>query len=1748
MIERALRRLGGALLLYSVCALSGWSVRWLLANSASPPSDRTGSPGDGGLSCASCHGGVAGSASNITLGGLPAAYTPGASYPLTFSVAVGGAQTRPGFEITAERAGPAAAVGSWTPGANTTTVGDSLAHSAANTGVTSWSFTWNAPATGQGTVTFYAAANASNNDGGTGGDRIDLRSVAVPQAVAPAISGLSPAFGSVNAQVTISGSGFGAAVSTVNFSGGASTAPALSWADASIVVLATGAASGGVTVTNSNGVSNAAVFTLITAAPSLSSATPGFGDRDAGSVTVGLSGANFSPGAAVSLSTTTPGLPVSSAAATGVAVATTTQATGLTFNLSGMATGFWTVNLSNPDAKGATLVDGFLVQVPPPRPVNAAVQVLSSTTLRWTWTVVGGNADGVRLVTSTGGAVSPDLGPGVSQYDEAVFGANELATRGVRAFNVAGSSTSLLVTTATLAGAPLSAATTFPAVAAAGLSAAWGAGPNPPGTRYDAVLSTSTPLSLGQAANVTVSTQPQGAPQADFTGLSIDTTYYLFVAAVSRSGAATAYTALGSTVTLAQAPAGAGTPFSSVGSGGFSAAWDANGNPAGLRYEALVSTSADPAPSDGSAVSVSTRPEGAPGAPFAGLIPNTTYFLAVRAFNRLATPTGFIAAGSTVTRANEPTTEASTFSALGAGSVTAAWNRNANPFGTLYRAVLSTATPLVATHSGNVTVSTAPQGPPSAAFGGLASDTTYFLFVAAVDHGGQASAFTALGSTATHPNAPVSAASTFSAPAPSSMTVSWGANGNPAGTRYDAVVSTAAPLVETHSGNVAVSTRPSGSPSAGFAGLAPNTTYFAFARAFGHGGTATAYAALGATVTQAAAPVSAASTFSLVGTAGLTGSWDAAGNPPGTLYEAVAATAAPLTPGLGGNVTVSTRPQGAPSAAFAGLAANTTYYLFARALSHAGLPSAWAALGSTATRPAAPSGTAPTAVSSFSVSLAWSLNGNAPDTLFEVSTSSVDAFVTGSAIAAAPAAAGGAATLGGLAAFTTHYFRVRALGRDGSGGPFDAVVSTRTLPPLPLAPGTPAGTLLGTSSLSWTWGAAVAATGYEVFSASSGVLLAAPAANAFVQLGLSVNAAAGIVVRGTNAQGAGPLSAPATAFTAAAPAASLAVGGVTPDSVALGWDAASNPAGTRWEVSASSDGFVLSFSTPVPLSAALTASSASVGGLSLATTYHFRVRPYNGDGIPAAFSAVVSTATPAFPDAPSGFAGTALSTGDILWSWTDSSSNETGFQVFASSGGAVSPDLPPGAVSWLQAGLAAGASVQNFVVALGSAGAASAPSAAGRRFTLARPPSGTTVSVPAGTSTALRVEWSSGGASGYALERSTFAAGGYAETASSATLAASATSYLDAGLTAKTTYFYRLRAFNGDGLATVYDSTVSARTNPPPPAAPALSGSAVSTGAVQWSWDAQADVTGYGLKTSSGGPIVYLDGSATSYLETGLSAGTTVSRFLKALNGAGEALSSTLTVATAESLAAVPSASSTTFNLGTTAVVFPAGALGAAGSALGSADPAARPLVPSTPADLARANAALGGLQVLTGSVRQFLAFEGGVRKTGDFGAPVTVTIPYPDADGDGTVDGTALKADALALYTLQEGGGTWTRLGGAVDRAARTVSAPAAHFSLFALIGPAAGTDLDAVRIFPNPLRPSRGHTAVNFQNLPALSRLRLYTVAGERVAGLDADASGQAAWDGRNSAGRPVASGVYLLVIEGAGAKRIFKVAVQR
>jgi hypothetical protein len=172
------------------------------AHSTGAPAGYSGAPNDD--TCVSCHTGTlnSGKGSLTITFPDPSGWAAGQKYRLHVTLQDPSA-ARWGFELTNRKEATqifegAFAVPSGAPvlvqieklgsqGYATHSPGGTFQRQTAQAG---WDVDWTAPAAGTGTIRFYAAGNAANNDGNTTGDKIYTTNLAVPEAVAtpPAVS------------------------------------------------------------------------------------------------------------------------------------------------------------------------------------------------------------------------------------------------------------------------------------------------------------------------------------------------------------------------------------------------------------------------------------------------------------------------------------------------------------------------------------------------------------------------------------------------------------------------------------------------------------------------------------------------------------------------------------------------------------------------------------------------------------------------------------------------------------------------------------------------------------------------------------------------------------------------------------------------------------------------------------------------------------------------------------------------------------------------------------------------------------------------------------------------------------------------------------------------------------------------------------------------------------------------------------------------------------------------------------------------------------------------------------------------------------------------------------------------------------------------------------------------------------------------------------------------------------------------
>jgi len=158
-----------------------------LAPTSGPGAGYAGSPLDG-QDCSNCH--APGPATVVTdwisTDIPPIGYTPGDTYTITLST-TGETTSKMGFQITSETAAAKTGTFMITNATRTQLTNNvTVTHTAAGTdpvgSPNTWTMDWTAPAAGTGTVTFYAAVNASNANGAGTGDQIFITSLEVAES------------------------------------------------------------------------------------------------------------------------------------------------------------------------------------------------------------------------------------------------------------------------------------------------------------------------------------------------------------------------------------------------------------------------------------------------------------------------------------------------------------------------------------------------------------------------------------------------------------------------------------------------------------------------------------------------------------------------------------------------------------------------------------------------------------------------------------------------------------------------------------------------------------------------------------------------------------------------------------------------------------------------------------------------------------------------------------------------------------------------------------------------------------------------------------------------------------------------------------------------------------------------------------------------------------------------------------------------------------------------------------------------------------------------------------------------------------------------------------------------------------------------------------------------------------------------------------------------------------------------------
>lgn len=488
-----------------------------------------------------------------------------------------------------------------------------------------------------------------------------------------------------------------------------------------------------------------------------------------------------------------------------------------------------------------------------------------------------------------------------------------------------------------------------------------------------------------------------------------------------------------------------------------------------------------------------------------------------------------------------------------------------------------------------------------------------------------------------------------------------------------------------------------------------------------------------------------------------------------------------------------------------GLEENTRYSVTVAARNSAGssVPSA-AALCTTLSKPlekpSVPINIAAAALSEKSINVTWDAVTNAftytvlystqANGTFTTRTSSTNSFVIES-----------------LNASTTYYVKVTATNDAGTSDASD-VVSAKTQEPALQAPSAPvlAVATVADTSLKVTWSAVSNASVYIVERSvtSSGSFTAVCTTSALTYTDTKCAANTTYYYRGKagNSAGYSSYSTVASAKTDAALSApgTLTKGTVTDSSIAISWQPASGALSYKVYLSTSQNGTYEVHGTA-------TGTQYTLNGLTAGTTYYIKVTAISGTRESAASGTLSAQTGVKIASVPSGVKASAVSATSITVTWTGAE----GASSYIIYGGTLSESLAQigtaTTANFSHTGLTA-ATTYYYAVASVNAGGTSARSTTVSAATgTATPstPTGLTATVASSTSITIRFNTVTG-ATGYKLYSSS--------NNSTFTLLSSLTSatYTHTGLTANTTYYYKVSAVNGSAES-AQSTSVSEKTN-----------------------------------------------------------------------------------------------------------------------------------------------------------------------------------------------------------------------------------------------------------------------------------------------------------------------------------------------
>jgi hypothetical protein len=489
----------------------------------------------------------------------------------------------------------------------------------------------------------------------------------------------------------------------------------------------------------------------------------------------------------------------------------------------------------------------------------------------------------------------------------------------------------------------------------------------------------------------------------------------------------------------------------------------------------------------------------------------------------------------------------------------------------------------------------------------------------------------------------------------------------------------------------------------------------------------------------------------------------------------------------------------------------------------------------------------------------------------------------------------------GVTPGATVYYRLRAFNTAGT-SPYSAEVSATTQVPIP---GTPALQLTSTThnQVSLRWNDVANETGYLLerrIGQGAWAQLATPGANATSYIDTSVTPTTEYYYRlkAKGTYGDSAYSAEVLAYTQAPPAGPPAIpvlqaAALAESAIRITWLDLADELGYRLEAR-TPGGTWNEISTP-----AANSTSYQHTGLPPASSYEYRMRAYNAQGF-SGYSEIVSAMTQSPPlqvPATPLLTSSGSTHAQIYLEWTDVA-GATGYKLERKGGGSADwteiSSLAAGVTTFSDSGLNASTTYAYRIRAFNEAG----PSSYSGELSVTtqapplQPPAQPTLAGTVTSHTAVNLNWGSvANAADYRLERRLASGNTWTEIAR---IPAGTSIYGDSGLSASTSYTYRLRAFNSAGFS-AYSDELTLTTQPPPlqpPTVPVLQAQSVSHAEVALNWNAIANETGFTLQRraeANGAWVTIAQPAAdsTTFADTEVLPSTAYAYRIEASNAAG---------------------------------------------------------------------------------------------------------------------------------------------------------------------------------------------------------------------------------------------------------------------